>query len=301
MVQFISLKQLILDADVQPRETMSSGLITEYAKLYREGHELPPIKVFKDGHKYWVADGFHRSSAAKEAGLTEIPIEVQSGSKRDAILYACASNKHGKGRTNDDKRRAVNRLLKDREWKLWADREIARHCGVSHEFVSKQRRICQPLTDNRKTHRSNYIYTMDTSRIGEREVPPTAIEPQLEAIELPDDMDRHAIEAAFPEQPSAEIFDAFDGLDDEVPTEHEPEPERHIPSYVLWVHLLRQVATLLEQTHQMGGISAITKNLTPAQVEDVYGQVYRLDRHLRVLLDEVDGMAMIVDISGQSR
>src|SRR6266403_1007511 len=77
--QSLPLAALILDADVQPRETMSSGLIHEYATLYREGHALPPIKVFHDGRDNWVADGFHRVSAVREAGLSEIHAEVAPG------------------------------------------------------------------------------------------------------------------------------------------------------------------------------------------------------------------------------
>src|SRR5262249_23433356 len=37
------------------------------------------------------------------------------------------------------KRRAVGRMLLDPEWRKWADREIARQCGVSHPFVATMR------------------------------------------------------------------------------------------------------------------------------------------------------------------
>jgi hypothetical protein len=43
-------------------------------------------------------------------------------------------------RTNADKRNAVKTLLYDAEWSKWSDREIARRCGVSSEFVHKSRR-----------------------------------------------------------------------------------------------------------------------------------------------------------------
>jgi hypothetical protein len=77
----LMIDALILDADVQPRETMSSGLIEDYAQLYAEGHGLPPIKVFRDGPDYWVADGFHRTEAARKVGLSEIPADVEIGTK----------------------------------------------------------------------------------------------------------------------------------------------------------------------------------------------------------------------------
>jgi hypothetical protein len=307
MIQLLRLNRLILDADIQPRETMSSKLIEEYAKFYREGHELPPIKAFKDGRKYWLADGFHRASAAREAELLEIAVDVEPGTKRDAILYACASNIHGKVRSNDDKRRAVIRMLKDDEWQHWSDRKIAMHCAISEVTVAKYRRELSPkFLEIRTVTRGDSTYEMDTSDIGRRPVPHLEIEEPPEPSEFPDDMDRQAIEAAFPEQAAADMVDAFDGLDEmDFETEKhpviEPEPERFVSSYVLWVTLLRQVASLLEDLRHMGGIVAVMKELTPAQVEDVIGQAYRLDRHLRALIDEVDGMAMVVDIKDQSR
>ena len=53
---------------------------------------------------------------------------------------------HGKARTNDDKRRAVTRLLEDAKRGTWSNYEVAWHCGVSDEFVRKLRKaIYQPL------------------------------------------------------------------------------------------------------------------------------------------------------------
>jgi hypothetical protein len=41
--------------------------------------------------------------------------------------------------TNEDKRKAVAKLLGDPEWKDWSNAEIARHCGVSTSFVASVR------------------------------------------------------------------------------------------------------------------------------------------------------------------
>src|SRR5262245_64572310 len=116
MITTLHLDILLMDGDVQPRATMSTQWIHDYAGLYRDGQGLPPVTVFQDGDDYWLADGFHRVMAAREAGLTEIPADVREGTKRDAIWYACGSNLHGKTRTNEDKRRAVTRILEDAEW-----------------------------------------------------------------------------------------------------------------------------------------------------------------------------------------
>jgi protein gp37 len=190
----LALDVLTLDSDVQPRDTMSSEIIKEYAGLYREGHTLAPIVVFQSGIDYWVADGFHRVSAARQAGLTEIHADVQEGRKRDAIFYACSSNTHGKARTTADKRRAIMRLLDDGEWQGMSDREIARHCGVDTKTVSKHRRTLsvefpQIDTPSRLVTRNGTTYTMETAAIGQRLSPV-------------DDMDRTTIEQNFPARPA---------------------------------------------------------------------------------------------------
>jgi protein gp37 len=195
----LALEVLILDAEVQPREEMSRALIREYAALYSEGHTLAPIVVFREGQEFWLADGFHRVSAAREAGLAEIDAEVHEGSRRDATLYACGSNTHGKPRTNEDKRRVVTRLLQDREWSEWSDREIARHCGVSNRFVSLVRKELFPSVNGiqipRTVQRNGTIYAMDTSAIGQHRTP---LEGPIPRDQSADAMTRPEIEAAFP-------------------------------------------------------------------------------------------------------
>jgi hypothetical protein len=49
-------------------------------------------------------------------------------------------------RTNADKRRAVQRLLNDAEWREWPNREIARRCAVDEGLVRKM--ISELSADN---------------------------------------------------------------------------------------------------------------------------------------------------------
>jgi ParB-like chromosome segregation protein Spo0J len=80
----------------------------------RDGAQFPPLVVLHDGEAYWLAEGFHRFNAAREAELETIACEVRSGSLRDAILHSAGANAtHGLRRTNADKRRAVSILLED--------------------------------------------------------------------------------------------------------------------------------------------------------------------------------------------
>ncbi|MEF8709515.1 MAG: ParB/Srx family N-terminal domain-containing protein [Candidatus Accumulibacter propinquus] len=120
---------------------LDEATIDEYADAFRSGEALPAVKVFFDGEKHWLADGFHRVEAAKRAGLAEIDVDEQLGARRQAVLHSCAANaKHGLRRTNADKRRSIQMILSDSYWSDWSDREIARRCGVGDHLVADVRR-----------------------------------------------------------------------------------------------------------------------------------------------------------------
>lgn len=147
----IDVAVIRLDVDVQVRATMSEKLVNEYAKAMGADPpaRFPPIVVFFDGTDYWLADGFHRVAAAIKTNVQQIEADIRSGSKREAILFACGANEeHGLRRSRADRRRAVDRLLADSEWCLWSDREIGRVCRVSHRSVAKWREEWQSSLDN---------------------------------------------------------------------------------------------------------------------------------------------------------
>jgi hypothetical protein len=108
-----------------------------------------------------------RQTIADLAGVSRETVR-----KAEVILYAGGSNKHGKARTHDDKRRAVDRLLDDDDWWQWSDGQIAKHCGVAQSFVSKRRRqhpsYLGDKMDIRTVQRGGLTYAMDTSRVGQR-------------------------------------------------------------------------------------------------------------------------------------
>src|SRR5262245_12256061 len=105
------------------------------------GAPFPPIFVFYDGATFWLADGYHRVEAKRKIGHDTVVAEIREGSSRDATLYGAGSNAvHGLRRTQADKRRAVERLLKDPEWARWSDRKIADIAKVDHKTVGTIRR-----------------------------------------------------------------------------------------------------------------------------------------------------------------
>lgn len=138
----LKLSQIRTDGGTQVRASLNDLTVAEYAEAMADPDTVfPPVIVYHDGTDYWLADGFHRVAAWKQIGRSEVPAEIRPGTRRDAILHACAANSaHGLRRTNADKRRAVETLLRDEEWSQWSDREIARRCAVHHGFVAKIRR-----------------------------------------------------------------------------------------------------------------------------------------------------------------
>lgn len=141
------------DGGTQPRGEISSDLVTEYITAILDGAKFPPVVVFYDGSDYWLADGFHRVRAFASAGRP-VPADVRQGTQRDAVLFSLGANAtHGQRRTNADKRRAVMRALDDAEWSQWSDREIARRCAVSNQFVSNIRAELPPVNDGQVIER----------------------------------------------------------------------------------------------------------------------------------------------------
>jgi len=145
----LEIDKIRLDGGTQSRIAVNPDIIKEYARLMRDGTKLEPVEVFFDGNNYWLADGFHRVHAARRVGVQSLDANLRPGVLRDAILFSCGANAtHGLRRTNADKRKAVETLLRDEEWSKWKDSEIARRCGVSLPTVAKYRAEIHASTKN---------------------------------------------------------------------------------------------------------------------------------------------------------
>lgn len=167
----LELEQIRIDGGTQSRVELNQETVAEYAQAFTDGAEFPPVVVFFDGASYWLADGFHRYFGARDAGESAIAVQVINGTQRDAVLYSLKANAtHGLRRTNADKRKAVETLLKDAEWAAWSDRKIAEVCGVGNQLVGEVRRaICVNHTDTpavRTVERNGTTYTQNTANIG---------------------------------------------------------------------------------------------------------------------------------------
>lgn len=169
MTTQLTITQVRTDGGTQPRIQLDLAIIADYAEAMADGAMFPPITVFYDGADYWLADGFHRLAAIQQLGLADISADVRQGTQQDAQWHSYSVNQsHGLRRTNDDKRRAAEAALAHPYANRYSSREIARHCGVSHQTIENYRdRICQILTDEpRIVTRNGTTYEMNTANIG---------------------------------------------------------------------------------------------------------------------------------------
>jgi hypothetical protein len=164
----MKIKDIRLDKDLQSRSFINEDTVAEYAEHMLDGAKFPPVTLFFDSVYYWLADGYHRYYGYKKAGIEDIEIEVINGTRRDAILYSLGANStHGLPRSNDDKRKAVMTLLDDMEWCEWADREIARVCGVSGMTVGRIKKSLQIAKPSEKKYiKEGVEKVMKTDNIG---------------------------------------------------------------------------------------------------------------------------------------
>lgn len=138
---WLDLKKIDQENSIQTRGNTDAVTVLEYAEALQAGEDFPPVTVFRDGQKYYLADGWHRLKAHEVAKRDKIRVQILPGSPRDALFFAVGANsKHGKQRTLADKERAVLLLLNDSEWAKMSDSEILRTVKISDPgFVRKVR------------------------------------------------------------------------------------------------------------------------------------------------------------------
>lgn len=138
-LQRISLEQIDIYAGTQTRVATNDEAVSGYAEDMKQGAKFPPIQLFYDGSKYYLADGFHRFLAAKRIEEKDIEADVREGSRTDALIAALGANAtNGLYRTNADKRHAVEIALE--EWTGHSNAYLADICKVSIELVRRVRK-----------------------------------------------------------------------------------------------------------------------------------------------------------------
>lgn len=192
----LDLNLIRIDGGTQSRAKLNNDVVTEYAEAYKAGAKFPAVTVYFDGKDRWLADGFHRYFAAKQAGKTSIHETIVPGTLREAKFHSWKANQeHGQRRTNEDKRNIVLEVLADEEAGKWSDNHIAKEFGFSPTFVGSLRKSLSTVDSEKPaertfTNKHGTTSTMQTANIGKVAAPEIApvvakpvavVEPETEA------------------------------------------------------------------------------------------------------------------------
>jgi len=182
-----NIELIRIDKGTQSRVSISQETVDDYARQMEDGAKFPPVIVFHDGVEYYLADGFHRYFATLKIKGKGIAADIINGTLREAILYSLKANQlHGLRPSTNDKRKSVMTMLSDPVWKEWADRNIARHCGVSHVFVAKMRKELaggEVQTTRKYTNKAGNVSTFTNRTPQEPEAQAPAYDEKQEMLE----------------------------------------------------------------------------------------------------------------------
>ncbi len=138
-IRRVALEEIDIYSGTQTRLSTNDEAVSSYAESMKLGAEFPPIALYFDGSRYYLADGFHRYLAAKRNEERDIVAEVREGSRTDALVCALGANAtNGLYRTNADKRHAVEIAME--EWPDRSNAYLADICSVSVELVRRVRK-----------------------------------------------------------------------------------------------------------------------------------------------------------------
>ena len=150
--ELVKLDSLELSAGTQMRVQLDEDAVREYSEAMTldpdskhirgiQNELWTPLTVYTDGTHRWLADGFHRTAAAKALGFEEFQAKLIPGELKDAILHAVGANAaHGIRRSNEDKYLAVRTAFVELGMLDHSDRAVSKAVGVSPTFVGKVRK-----------------------------------------------------------------------------------------------------------------------------------------------------------------
>jgi hypothetical protein len=136
----VKLDDIRIDGGTQGRVVIDQPTVYAYRDAMAEGDVFPMMETMFDGTTHWLVDGFHRYHAYKLIGIKTVEIKYKPGTLEEAQVASFGVNgRHGKPRTNEDKRKVVLAALEHVLTKDLVNAEIARICCVSKPFVAAMR------------------------------------------------------------------------------------------------------------------------------------------------------------------
>ena len=87
-IKRLTLEDIDIFSGTQTRVSTNDEAVESYAEAMKLGSEFPPVVVYFDGAKHYLADGFHRYLAAKKIEESKLAAEVHEGTRGDALIHA---------------------------------------------------------------------------------------------------------------------------------------------------------------------------------------------------------------------
>ena len=149
-MQELELDLIVFDEELQVRlETDQKTVQDYYEAMITEGDVkcFPPITVYYDGNRYWLADGHHRYKAIIQRGYKTVNVKVIDGSHDDALLAAVKLNAQNGLRFKDgDWEKIIPMILGKDQWKDWSNRKLAEELHCSAMTVQRHRPAASVVT-----------------------------------------------------------------------------------------------------------------------------------------------------------
>jgi len=102
--------------------------------------KFPPLVVYFDGCRYWLADGHHRYWAIRRRGFKKVLVKVIDGTHDEAVLAAVKLNSKNGLRFNDGDWEKIIPLVTGKEqWSNWTNRRLAEELGCSEITIRRYR------------------------------------------------------------------------------------------------------------------------------------------------------------------
>lgn len=151
----VRIDLISIDAGTQQRP-LDEDVLSRYMALMADGVDFPPIEIVSDGVNFWVWDGFHRIECIRRRGCKDIQAYVYEGTLRDAIWFSFGANKeHGLPRQKGVAKEIIKQILTDKKWSKQSLSAIAKHVGVTREYVSKTKAELSAHGVNSSHHRTD--------------------------------------------------------------------------------------------------------------------------------------------------
>jgi len=164
----IGINKIRADGGTQMREAIDAVTVATYAGVIEDGGIFPPVVVFYDGADYWLADGFHRLAAHKEAGEQKIAADVRSGTRIDAVAYAMGANHdNGLPRKEGDYRRAYQAGVREG---MFEPHDAARVAEMVRCSMRWARYLTKEARDAQREQRNERIVELHEQGLTQREI-----------------------------------------------------------------------------------------------------------------------------------